>query len=270
MATPGIFGIVNLTRDSFSDGGRYLEPERALARARELVADGADVVDLGAESTHPDSEDVSSEEELRRLEPVVPVLVEEGLQVSVDTHRPATMRRVLELGAHWINDVSGLADPESIAVLRDSDCRVVVMHNRSRTPRADRAVQPSDDIVAEIAAWFAVRAAQLAHDGIARERIVLDPGMGFFLDARPGPSLTVLRELERLRELGLPLLLGTSRKSFLGATVGREPEERGAATLASELWAATRGVDWIRTHDVRALADGLATWRAIRGDDPPV
>ncbi|MGE3173165.1 MAG: dihydropteroate synthase [Planctomycetota bacterium] len=255
----GVFGIVNVTRDSFSDGGRFLRPEDAIARARALHAAGADVIDLGAESTHPDAEDVPAATELERLLPVVAALRAEGVPLSVDTNKPEVMVAVARAGADWLNDVAGFRSDAAVAAAAGCTARLVVMFARNQAPRAERAaaLAAADDPVAAAAAFFRGRIAALTAAGVARERIVLDPGMGFFLGPDPAHSFSMLRRLDELRALELPLLISVSRKSFLGAATGRGPGERGAATLAAELYAARRGVDWIRTHDVQALRDGL-------------
>ncbi|MEM7245081.1 MAG: dihydropteroate synthase [Acidobacteriota bacterium] len=261
--TPELFGILNLTRDSFSDGGSYLEPADALAHARRLVAGGAAILDVGAESTHPDSEDVDAEEELRRLRPVVETLLSDGLVVSIDTCKPEVMAEMAALGVHFINDVDGFRAEASWEAVADSDCRLVAMHSLAAGGRADRDAEDELAILERIET-FATELVQRAEEcGVARERLILDPGMGFFLGSRVETSCTVLAGLPRLRALGLPLLVSTSRKSFLGQLTGREVAERGPATLASELHAARSGVDYIRTHDPAALTDALTVWRAL-------
>lgn len=263
-----ILGILNITRDSFSDGGRFLAPGDALAHALQLVADGADIIDVGAESTHPDAEDVSAEEELRRLTPIVRALTANRIRVSVDTYKPEVMRAVLELGAELINDVTALRDPAAVTVLRDSPARVILMHSISSGARAQRADESPATIVQRIVTFFETRVAELESAGIVRERLILDPGMGFFLGRDPAVSLAVLRNLNRLAALGLPLCVSTSRKSFIGALLGttgspRPVDERGAGTLATELWCVQHGVQYIRTHDARALHDAVHLWQAL-------
>lgn len=265
-----ILGIVNITRDSFSDGRRYLEPAAAIEHARRLLADGADIIDVGAESTRPDADEVSAEEQIARLTPVVRALKGDGAAVSVDAWRPLVMRHVLALGADFINDVTALADPEAVAAVRDSTARVILMHAvRAREhARAEPVDTDAATIVDRVLEFFGRRISELTAAGMARERLILDPGMGLFIGRDPRVSLAVLRELPRLRALGLPVLVSTSRKSFLGALLGppdqpRPVDQRGAGTLASELWAALRGASYIRTHDVRALRDGLAVWNAL-------
>jgi dihydropteroate synthase len=261
----GIFGIVNLTRDSFSDGGRWLDSQAAIAHALRLAEAGADVIDLGAESTHPDAEAVAADEEIRRLQPVVTALRAAGCAVSVDTCKPDVMAAMLACGVDWLNDVRGFRSPAAMAVVASApaNVRFVAMCARSDGPRADRADHDPATVVADVRAFFAERAAAFAAVGVGRDRLVLDPGMGFFLGRDPANSLRVLRQLAELgRDCG-PLLVSVSRKSFLGAVTGADVQGRGAATLAAELWAARAGAAWIRTHDVRALRDALLVERAI-------
>jgi dihydropteroate synthase type 2 len=260
----GTFGIVNLTRDSFSDGGRFLDPANALEHARRLRADGATVLDLGAESTHPDAEDVPDAEQIARLEPVVRPLLREGAVVSIDTCSASVMRTMLALGVQWLNDVNGFRGEGALdaAAGAPAGVRFVVMFSRSRGPRADRPEDPAA-LLDEIAAFFAERLARFRAAGIAAERLVFDPGMGFFLGRTAAPSLLVLRHLDRLRGAGVPLLVSVSRKSVVGEVTGRPVDRRGPGTLAAELWAARAGVSWIRTHDVAAFRDAWAVESAI-------
>jgi dihydropteroate synthase type 2 len=260
-----IFGIVNVTRDSFSDGGRFLQPEAAIAHAGRLLADGADVIDVGAESTHPDAEDVPADTELARLCPVVEALLARGAAVSVDTCKPVVMRAMAARGVHWLNDVHGFRGPGALAAAAEAPrhLRFVVMFSRSAGPRAERRAAAGGDLLADVHAFFVERLAAFQAAGIGAERLLFDPGMGFFLGSGVAPSLTVLRHLPDLRRHGVPLLVSVSRKSFLGELTGRPAAERGAATLAAELWAVRQGVAGVRTHDVAALRAGLAVERAI-------
>jgi dihydropteroate synthase type 2 len=254
---PGIFGIVNVTSDSFSDGGRYLDPERAIDHARQLVRDGADVIDLGPASSHPQAAGVSAATEIARLTPVLAALQSDGIAVSVDSWRAETQRFALARGVGWLNDVRGFADPGLYPELASAACRLVVMHCAAQGKSASWDT---------ICAFFEQRLAAFARAGIAETRIVLDPGMGLFLAPDPAPSLEVLRRLPELRRrFGRDLLISVSRKSFLGALTGQPVHERGAATLAAELHAAAQGIDWIRTHDVRALRDALRIRDALAG-----
>lgn len=257
-----IAGILNVTPDSFSDGGRFVDPARAIAHARELLADGAAVIDLGPASSRPGATIVPPDEEIRRAGPVLDALVADGVTVSLDSFHPATQRWALERGAAWLNDIHGFPDPAMYPLLAASPCRLVVMHRVAREEGA--APVTADTVVAAIERFFEARLAALAAAGIARDRLILDPGMGFFLAADPAVSLAVLRGLPALRaRFGLPLLVSVSRKAFLRTLTGRELAEIGAATLAAELFAAAQGADWVRTHDVRALRDALVVREAL-------
>jgi len=274
-AGPQIFGIVNLTEDSFSDGGRFLEPGPALEHARRLAEDGAHVLDLGPASSHPDSADVSPEEERRRLAPVLEGLAKDAelrarIQVSVDSFHPETQRFAIGRGADFLNDITGFSRSEFYPELADSNARLVLMHSL-QGGRADRQDFPAEKIFDAICGFFEERLHALQHAGVVvEERVILDPGMGFFLGSRPEASFAALARVADLkRRFALPVLVSVSRKSFLGAATGRSVGERGAATLAAELFAAEAGADFIRTHDVRALLDALRVRQAIaaqRGD----
>lgn len=264
-----IVGIVNLTSDSFSDGGRYLETGAAIAHGERLVGGGAHWLDLGPESSNPAGARVPDEVQLARLRPVLRHFVGAGVKVSVDTHRPAVMAAALDDGASMINDITAVADPQAAAVLaRYPQAQVVLMFARNARARAEAVPRPYRDLLPEVLAFFRTRLAALADLGIDPGRTLLDPGMGFFLGSNAEPSLWMLRHLGSLGVLGRPLYVSTSRKSFVGALVARPPLERGAGTLASELWAAQAGASFIRTHDARALADALAVWTAIAGVAP--
>lgn len=248
-----ILGIVNVTRDSFSDGGRYFDPDAAIAHALKLRAQGAAMIDLGPASTHPDAEAVGPEEEIRRLEPVVTALLAEGLALSIDTYEPATQRWALKRGLA-INDIQGFPDPALYPVLADSDTPLIVMHSIQRLGKATRTHSDPATIFDVVTSFLDARVHALTRAGVARERLVLDPGMGFFLGSDPACSTTILARLPELRaRYDLPLLVSVSRKSFLRRIAECTLEEVGPATLAAELYCATQGVDWIRTHDVAAL-----------------
>jgi len=264
-----IVGILNITRDSFSDGGKFLEADAAIEHARRMAAQGADIIDVGAESTHPDAQSVPPAEEIARLTPVITRLKQDGLRVSVDTHKPQVMRYVLSLGVDFINDVTALRLPEAVAAVRDSAVRLILMHSRAAGARAERTDVDPAGVVDDILAFFERRLSDLERTGIVRERVIIDPGMGFFLGSNPEASLAVLRELPRLNSLGLPVMVSTSRKSFIGAVLGdangpRPVTDRAAGTLATELWAVQNGAAYIRTHDPRALHDALSMWSAIQ------
>ncbi|KXV44299.1 dihydropteroate synthase [Gluconobacter roseus] len=245
-----VMGIVNVTPDSFSDGGQFLRPEAALEHGRALLADGADLLDLGAESTRPGFEPVSAEEEWARLSPVVGTLVGEGAVVSVDTTKAFVAKQALEAGATVINDVWGLqADPEMASVVADSDAVAVLMHNRHE-------VDAALDLRADWRRFFD-RSLELAEGaGLARKRIVLDPGVGF--GKTQAQNVEAVARLGELRsEYGLPVLLGVSRKSMFGHFLGRAASERLAGTLATNLYGAEQGAAILRVHDVREHVDAL-------------
>jgi dihydropteroate synthase len=258
-----IVGIVNLTEDSFSDGGRFLDENAAIAHGERLLAQGAGWLDLGAESSNPEGRAVPADVELERLRPVLAHFVRQGARVAVDTHKPEVMRAVLDLGAAMINDITAAADPETARALAGSTVPVVIMFARNRGVRAERAVQPHQALIEEIIAFFEQRMDLLAGRGIPRERLILDPGMGFFLGSNPEPSLFVLKHFHALAVLGQPLYVCTSRKSFIGTLLGRAPGERLSGTLATELWALAHGASYVRTHDVGALSEAWRLWRAI-------
>jgi dihydropteroate synthase len=271
-AVAQIVGILNLTEDSFSDGGRFLDTGRAIAHGERLLDDGADWLDVGAESSNPAGQRVSAEEELARLVPVLGHFRGRGARISVDTHKPEVMRAAIDLGAGMINDVTALGQPGAAELLaRHPAVAVVLMHARNAGFRAEMAARSHLGLIPEICAYFERRVTELAALGIARERLLLDPGMGYFLGGNPEPSLWALRHLDELRAIGLPLYVSTSRKSFVGAVVGGSPMERGAGTLATELWALHHGASYVRTHDVRPVRQAWAMWRAIEtvGTTPP-
>tara|TARA_R110000824_G_scaffold390760_4_gene587607 strand:+ start:25340 stop:26155 length:816 start_codon:yes stop_codon:yes gene_type:complete len=263
-SAPIIFGIVNITSDSFSDGGRYLAPDAAIAHARKLVAEGADVIDLGPASSNPDAAPVSPATEIARIAPVLDALLGDGIAVSVDSYQPETQAYALSRGVAYLNDIRGFPDPALYGALARSDARLVVMHS-IQDGQADRREAPEGDIISHIAAFFDRRIAALTEAGVVRERIVLDPGMGFFLGSAPKTSFAALARFGELKtRFGLPVLLSVSRKSFLRAAVGRGPGEAGAATLAAELAASQAGADYIRTHEPAPLCDGLKVLAALK------
>lgn len=263
MVFPLIFGILNITADSFSDGGKYLVPEAALAHVRELIAGGADVLDLGAAASNPDAQAVSPDVEIARLAPVVAPLKEEGISLSIDTFSPAVQRWALAEGVDYLNDIRGFPDASLYPELAASGAKLVVMHS-VQGGRATRAEVPPEEIFARVCRFFEVRIMALTAAGIARERLILDPGMGFFLGANPEASFEMLRRTADLRRaFDLPVLISVSRKSFLRKMTGRPPAESGPATLAAEIFAVLQGADFIRTHDPAAVNDAVAVWRAL-------
>jgi dihydropteroate synthase type 2 len=247
-----ILGILNITTDSFSDGGRYLDPVQALAHANNLLADGADIVDIGAASSHPDAAPVTADMEIARLAAVVPALHETATSLSIDSFRPAVQRWAMAEGVDYLNDIHGFADPSLYPELAGATAKLIVMHRVGGGGKAVRENVPPDQIMDRILTFFEARLNALVAAGIAAERLILDPGMGFFLSTDPQASFTVLEKLPELAAaFGLPLLVSVSRKSFLAAL---GPEDKSAAV---ELFAVAQGAHFIRTHDPGALRDGL-------------
>ncbi|HWB89266.1 MAG TPA: dihydropteroate synthase [Acidimicrobiia bacterium] len=256
-----LVGVVNVTPDSFSDGGEYLAPDVAIARGLEMMTQGAALVDVGGESTRPGARPVPEAEELRRLIPVVGGLVTAGVPVSVDTYKPGVAREGLAAGAVAINDVTGFRDPEMIEVVATSDCGVVVMHMQG-TP-VDMHIEPRyEDVVAEVTGFLLDRVAALRVSGVDERRIVIDPGLGF--GKRAHHSLTLLANLDRLVAHGLPVMVGVSRKGFLGSLVANDTREHRdrAGTIANAL-AYARGARLFRVHDVALSKDALGVAAAI-------
>lgn len=264
MNAPVLFGILNVTADSFSDGGRYLDPEAAVAHGRVLAVGGADVIDIGAASSNPDAGRVGPEVEIARLAAVVPALAAAGLSVSVDSYEREVQLWALEQGVAWLNDIQGFPDAALYPRLADSPARLVVMHAVQGRGKAARMHVPPGEIMGRMFAFFDARVAALEAAGVARMRLVLDPGMGFFLGTTPETSLEALRRLPELKaRYGLPVLVSVSRKSFIRAIAGRAVHEAAAATLAAELFAVAQGADMIRTHDPAALSDALKVQAAL-------
>jgi dihydropteroate synthase len=270
-----LMGIVNVTPDSFSDGGRFLAPDAALAHARELVDAGAEIVDVGGESTRPGAEPVSEEEELHRVLPVIEGVAAAGLpaQISVDTTKAAVAHAALAAGATLVNDVSAFrADPEMVAVVASGGAGCCLMHMRG-TPATMQEDPRYDDVVADVRAFLAERLEFAVAAGVSRDRIMLDPGIGFGKTERH--NLELLARLEELVDLGAPILVGTSRKTFLGHVIGRArglaepvpPGERLAGTVATNVLAFERGASVFRVHEVGPVRDALAVAAATLGRD---
>ena len=259
-----ILGILNITEDSFSDGGKFLTPDAALAQGRALIKDGADILDVGAASSNPDSKLVSTEAEIARLQSVLAPLKAEGAVISVDSFVPEVQRWALQQGVDYLNDIHGFADPTLYPELATANVKLIVMHAVLRRGVATRDDTPSGQIFDRAVFFLEQRVAALTEAGIARERLILDPGMGFFVGSDPENSLTLLRRLPELKaHFGLPLLVSVSRKSFLRTLTGRPPGEAGAASLAAELFAEANGADYIRTHAPGPLRDGLKILKAL-------
>ena len=260
LSHPKVMGIVNVTPDSFSDGGRLATSAAAIAYCGQLLREGADMLDIGAESTRPGSRPVPVEEELARLRPVLDAALKLGCPVSVDTNKPEVMTAVLALGVDIINDINALQTPGALDVVAGhAACGVCLMHMRG-TPESMQRRTHYDDVVDEVGAFLRGRASELNAHGVADERIVFDPGIGFGKSVEH--NLELLRRQRELLALGRPLLLGWSRKSTLGAITGRDVTQRLAASLAAALAAVQSGARIVRVHDVAATADALRVWRA--------
>lgn len=265
---PLLVGIVNITADSFSDGGRFLDPAAAIAQAQALAENGADIVEIGAAASNIAADPVPPAEEIRRLDPVMRALSGSDTPFAVDTCQPEVQRYALARGVDYLNDIQGFPDASVYPDLAAASCRLVVMHSVQARGRAQPLDLAAGGVWRRIDGFFAARVASLEKAGVASERLILDPGMGFFLSTRAEASLRVLTGLGRLkRAFGLPVMVSVSRKSFLAAITGRQaPAQRSAATLAAELFAAARGADYIRTHDPAALRDALAVAAALEAE----
>ncbi len=256
-------GILNVTPDSFSDGGRYLDRERALSHARQMRADGADLVDIGGESSRPGALPVAEDEELARVLPLVTALAAEGFAIAVDTRKPAVMHAAAGAGAAMINDIGALSAPGAIETCAGTDVGVCLMHMQ-REPRTMQAAPVYGDVVTEVRDFLVARAAVCVEAGIARERIAIDPGFGF--GKTLAHNLALLRSLATLVATGYPVVAGLSRKASLGEITGRSVDERMPASIAAALSAIARGAAIVRVHDVRATVDALRVWRAVEHD----
>jgi dihydropteroate synthase len=266
---PLVMGVLNVTPDSFSDGGRFLDRAAALDHARRMIADGADIVDIGGESTRPGAAPTAEADELARVIPLLEALRGEcdarGVALSVDTRKPAVMRAAIAAGASMINDVGALAAPAALEAVAASDVAVCLMHMRGEPATMQQAAN-YDDVVGEVRAFLADRAAACERAGIARDRIVLDPGFGF--GKTVGHNLTLLRWLGDIVGLGYPVAVGLSRKSTIGTLTGREVGDRTGGSIAAALAAVARGAAIVRVHDVRETVDALKVWRAVeRGSE---
>lgn len=259
-----ILGILNITADSFSDGGKYLSPDAALTHAASLMEDGADILDIGAASSNPEAAIVAPDVEIARLQSVIPVLKAKGFSLSVDSFATPVQRWALAQGVDHLNDIHGFPDPDFYPELASSSAKLIVMHMVQAHGVAVRTDVPPHQIFDRVVRFFDARVTVLEKAGIARARLILDPGMGQFVGRDPENSLILLRRLPELRDrYGLPLLISVSRKGFLRKLAGRPIEQAGAATLAAELFAEARGADYIRTHAPAPLRDGVKVLKAI-------
>lgn len=263
LTRPRVMGILNLTPDSFSDGGLYTDLDAALDHARRMVSEGADIIDIGGESTRPGAEPVSEADEIARVIPVVRALATElAVPLSVDTSKPAVMRAALDAGAAMINDVTALAAPGALDTVADSDAAICLMHMQG-APRTMQQAPVYDDVVEEVYAYLSGRMQAASAMGIENDRVVLDPGFGFGKTLEH--NLQLLRRLERFTSLGVPLLAGISRKSMIGALLGGRPVDgRLYGSVAAAVIAAMWGADILRVHDVAATVDALTIVSALQ------
>jgi dihydropteroate synthase len=268
---PLVMGVLNITPDSFADGGVFLDLNDATDRVRQMLGEGADIVDIGGESTRPGAAPIPEAAELER---VIPLLENirlacdaRGVPISVDTRKPVVMRAAIAAGASMINDINALRAPGAIEALSEGSAAVCLMHMQGE-PATMQQSATYDDVVADVAAFLAERASACVAAGIDRARIVLDPGFGFGKTVEH--NLTLLRRLSEIAALGYPLLAGLSRKSTIGALTGRDVDDRMAGSVAAALAAVARGAALVRVHDVRETADALKVWRAVQVEQPRV
>lgn len=260
---PLLMGVVNVTPDSFSDGGHYLRLEAAVSHARRLIDEGADLLDIGGESTRPGAAAVSLDEERRRVLPVLEALASAGVPLSVDTQKPELMREAIAAGAAMINDVNGFEAADALAVVAAGGSAICIMHKQG-SPQTMQQAPAYRDVVSEVNGYLQSRIAAAEAAGITRDRMVVDPGFGFgkTLDH----NLALLRDLQRVAPTGVPVLAGLSRKSMIGALTGRDVGDRVFGSAAAALIAAQRGAAILRVHDVAATRDALAVWKAVESN----
>ncbi|MBY0270193.1 MAG: dihydropteroate synthase [Burkholderiales bacterium] len=261
---PLIMGVINVTPDSFSDGGLYLSTAAAVAHARQLIDEGADLLDVGGESTRPGAAPVTLDEERRRVLPVLEALADAGVPLSVDTQKPQLMREAVAAGVAMVNDVNGFEAQGALAAVAGSNCAICIMHKQGDPQTMQRAPQYTE-VAVEVRDYLRQRIAVAEQAGIVRERIVVDPGFGFgkALDH----NLELLRRLDAIASLQVPVLAGLSRKSMIGTLTGRDAVDRLAGSLAAALLAVQRGAAIVRVHDVAATRDALAVWQAVSAGD---
>ena len=257
---PLVMGIVNVTDDSFSDGGRFRDPARAIARGLAMRGEGADLVDVGGESTRPGAKPVPADEELARVLPVIEALVREGVAASVDTSKPEVMREAIAAGCAVVNDVNGFRAPGAVEAVARADVGVVAMHMLG-TPQTMQRAPAYDDVVAEVAAFLRERAAELEAAGVAPGRIAIDPGFGF--GKSPAHNAALFRAIPALAAMGYALMVGVSRKRMIGEITGRGVTDRTAGSVAAALLAAQNGAGIVRVHDVKETVDSLKILRAL-------
>lgn len=266
---PLVMGILNATPDSFSDGGKFRTPSDAIAQAERMIADGADMIDIGGESTRPGAEPVSLQEELDRVLPVIEALKDCGVALSIDTYKAETMRQALKAGVDCVNDIWALRQEGAVEAVIESDksnpnkqCGIVLMHMQ-RDPQTMQFDPEYQDVITEVKAFLQERATLLEDQGVAKNRIAIDPGFGLFGKSL-GHNLKMLADFDQFSLLGYPVLAGISRKSMLGKLTGRDTNDRVAPSVAAAILAADRGARIIRVHDVQETVDSLKLWEAVQ------
>ncbi len=259
-----VMGIVNVTPDSFADGGRHFNHANALARARQLIDEGADIIDIGGESTRPGAADVSPDEEVRRVVPLLEALAGSVIPLSVDTSKPEVMRAALAAGAAIINDVRALQQPGAAEIVAEHDCGVVLMHMQGAPATMQQAPQYRD-VTKDVVQFLAQRVQYAQARGIDKRRIAIDPGFGF--GKTDAHNFTLLSQLSELGRMQVPIVVGLSRKSMLGRASGRAVDDRAAASVAAAVLAAERGANVVRVHDVAATRDALSVLKALQDEE---
>jgi dihydropteroate synthase len=262
LSHPLVMGIVNVTPDSFSDGGLHLQRDAALAHAQQLIAEGADILDIGGESSRPGAKPVGVQEELDRVLPVIEGLRGAPVPISIDTCKPEVMQAAIAAGVQMVNDINALQDATAMSSIASSNVAVCLMHKQG-DPQTMQQQPHYQNVVAEVCAFLRGRIAAALAAGVQRERIVVDPGFGF--GKTLAHNLDLLRNLEKLAELGVPVLAGLSRKSMLGMLTGKDAGQRLPASVAAALIAVQRGANIVRVHDVGATTDALKVWDAVNG-----
>jgi len=260
LSAPRVMGIVNVTPDSFSDGGKFNRSDKAIAHAMQLVEEGADILDIGGESTRPGATPVPLEEELKRVLPVIKALAQAGVPLSIDTYKPEVMRAAIDSGVDMVNDVRALQAPNAMEIVAKSHVGVCLMHMQG-LPQNMQVDPQYADVVLEVMEFLAARLQAAEAAGISRNRLLLDPGFGF--GKRTAHNLTLLNHLSSLQSLGIPLLVGLSRKSVLGEVAGLDVDERLHASIAASVLSAIKGANIVRVHDVKPTVDALKVVAAV-------
>lgn len=254
-------GILNVTPDSFSDGGKFKSLDLALSHAEQMIADGVDIIDIGGESSRPGAAPLPLDEELRRVMPILYALRDCGKPLSLDTYKPEVMREAIAAGVDMINDINGFRAEGALSVIKESDCALCIMH-MLRDPTTMQAAPHYEDVTAEVTAFLRARVEAMEQEGVERNRMWIDPGFGFGKTLEH--NLALLRDLDKIAgELGLPVLAGMSRKSMIGAITGRPVEQRIAGSVAAAIAAVAHGARIVRVHDVAETVDALKVWQAV-------